>query len=220
MTLIIVFGLILLISFGVSFVFSEVRIIKRRNREDIEWRTKSKKALAGFFSINAIVVIETFGSLYWLIDCYLLDDIPYRFSLDNTIEDYGYFGDYILLGRLDAKYSSDPIIFIQHKEDSLSVCMIKTRKMLIGLEKYWVRGGIPLIDGEKRFGYSIDESNVNGGAIQVFPNIWFGIIYPDNRDRIRINGNVPEFYDINFNGADYVFWYIEKDGEEAVLSFR
>jgi len=169
------------------------------------------------FIIGAIISI---GSLYWLVDCYILDDAPYSFKVENAIEHYGYFDNYKLFDRIDTEFSLDPLIIVQHNEGDLSVCILKTRKMLIGLKRYWVRGGIPLVDSKKRFGYLIDENQINGGAILVFPDIWFGIVYPDKRNQIRINGKIPILHDIHFNGTDYIFWYIEKDNSEARLSFE
>ena len=58
------------------------------------------------------------------------------------------------------------------------------------------------------------------GSSLSFPHVWYGIIYPENSDKIRINGKVPHFHEINFNGSDYVFWYIEKDDPEAVIVFE
>ena len=221
---IIILGLILLIIAGAIWILNMIRVMRHKKRVGINWRSEPKKVSVRFFSILVISVIITLGSLYWFIDCYLLDDAPYSFSLENAIENYrdvgGYRGNYKLIGRVDPEFKSEPLIFIHDDEDDLFVCDIRTRKMLIGLERYYISGGISLVDGEKRFDYLIDENNVNGGTIQVFSNTWFGIIYPDKRDSIRINGNIPYFHDIYFNGADYVFWYIEKKAEKAVLSFE
>ena len=215
----IIFLLFVLFLFGATGIFTIVRYLMRLKREKIKLRSCPKRLSITVFSLLIVAVFISVGSLYWFVDCYLFDDAPYSFKIENAIEHYGYFGKYKLVERIYPEFSSQPIVIIQHSED-LTVCMLKTRKMRIGLERYWVRGGFTLVDGEERFGYLIDENYVFGGATQVFPDVWFGIVYPDKRDKIRINEKVPIFHDIHYNGTDYVFWYIQRDGEEARLSFE
>jgi len=212
--------IILLLIFGVGCIYSPIIVIRRMKQKKIKLRSLAKKSSITILSILFVGTIISIISFYWLVDCYILDDAHYSFDIENAIENYGDFDNYKLLNRIDPEFSLDPIIIVQHNEEDLSVCMLKTRKMLIGLKRYWVRGGIPLVDGKKRFGYLIDENQINGGAILVFPKIWFGIIYHENSDKIRINGKVPNLHEINFNGTDYIFWYIEKDSAEARLSFE
>jgi len=213
------FLLFILFLFGATGIFTMVRYLVRLKRKKIKLRSCSKRLLITVFSLLIIATLMSIGSLYCLADGYILEDAPYSFTIEKAIEHYGDFGNYKLVERIDPEFSSQPIVIIQHDKD-LTVCTLKNRQMLIGLKKYWVNGGFTLVDGEERFGYLIDENQVFGGAKKVFPNVWFGIIYPENRDKIRINGKVPNFHEIRFDGTDYVFWYIEKNGEEASLKFE
>jgi len=158
--------------------------------------------------------------LYWLIDCYFLEDVPYSFSIERAMEKYGGIENYEIFDRIDPEFTSEKILLVKENEDVLVTCSIKTRKMLVGFERYYANGGTYLVN-DRLFGSGLIGVNyVDGGGTLSFSNIWYGIIYPENREMIRINGKVPYFRDILFNGLDFVFWYIETDGEEANLSFE
>ena len=219
MDYLIILLLFILLIFGATWIFTIIRYLLRLKRKKIKLRSCPKRLLITVFSLLIIATLMSIGSLYFLTDGYVLDGVPYSFTIEKSIKHYGYFGNYKLVERIDPVFSSQPIVIIQNDKD-LTVCMLKTRQMLIGIKKYWVNGGFTLVDGEERFGYLIDENQVSGGLSQAFPNVWFGIIHPENRDKIRVNGKIPNFYDIHFNGTDYVFWYIEKNGEDANLNFE
>jgi len=216
---IIIVLLIALFAFGVTGISTMVRSLRQVKQKRIPLRSCPKRWLITVFSLLIVAVMLSVGSLYWLTDNYILEGAPYSFQIENAIAHYGDFGNYKVLERIDTGFSLDPIIIIQNDDVDLVVCTLKTRNLLIGLKKYWVNGGFTLVDGQQRFGYVIDENRVYGGAIETFPDIWFGIVYPDKRDHIRVNGKIPILKDIHFNGEDYVFWYIQKDGDTANLSF-
>ena len=210
--------LLVLFIFGATGVFTMVRYLVRFKRAKIKLSSRPKRLSVTIFSLLIIAVTISSGSLYWVVDGYILEDVPYSFKIENSIDHHGYFQPYKLVERIEPEFSSQPLIIIKH-DKNLILGTLKTRKMMIGLKKYWVNGGITLVDGEKRFGYSIDENQINGGATQIFPNVWFGVIYNDKRDNIRINGKVPITHNIHFDGIEYVFWYIERNAKEAILSF-
>ena len=72
--------------------------------------------------------------------------------------------------------------------------------------------------GDTKVGEVVEETYVN--IDEDFPGIWFGVVYPDKRDKIRVNGRVPELYDVEYAGSEYVFWYIARDDEEPIVSFE
>jgi len=215
-----ILGLLMLIALSTLGIYFPLRAFIRTKRAKMKFRVRPKKGiLIRNISLLVVSVPVWLGSVYWFMDCYAIEGPPYSFSIEDAIDLYGDFEDYIVLDRIDVEYSNQPIVIVQ-ENNSLYICDPRTRKMLIGLEKYYISGAYTIVDGKMRFGYLIDENQVHGGSILSFPNLWFGIIYPDKRDHIRINGKVPTFHDIHFNGVDYVLWYIEKDAEKAVLTFE
>lgn len=212
---VIVYLLLLLSALGIIGIYRLVRLIIRYKRT--EQRPKSN---VRFISVLLLVIIMTFGGLYWLIDCYFIERPPHSFTIEKALEKYekiGGFNSYKILDQIDPEFTTDKILLVQENDDILIVCYITTRKMLVGLEKFYIYGGAEHINIKISGNKLISEKHANGGGILYFPDLWYGIIYPENRDKIRINGKVPHFHDIHFNGSDYVLWYTEKDAEKAEL---
>ena len=126
--------------------------------------------------------------------------------------------------------SSVPLVLAKGKHDSLFVFTYNVTKTAFGLDRYFINCEVTLIYDPLDFSvpfFSVPEEWSKKGAIDenrvidvpAFPDIWFGLIFSENRDKIQINGKVPHFYDISFNGLDYTFWYIEKDAVRAELVF-
>ena len=124
---------------------------------------------------------------------------------------------------IDTTLYPTPIVIGIESDSKLFMCSIKTKEWF-GYTRY---------DDVGRFIYLIDNLYLDGikpdkliddnyvyHDDENFSRFWFGIIYPDKRDKIKINNKTPILNDIHFDGVDYIFWYIEKDGEEAVLSFE
>ena len=210
---IIMYFLIFLSAYGIVGIFTFVRFLIRYKRTKVK-----PKSWCRFISAFLLSIIMAFGSLYWLVDCYFIENVPYSFTIEKAMEVYGGIKNYEIFDRIDPEFASEKILLVQKDEDVLVACYIKTRKMLIGLEKYYANGGSYLVN--KLFTRVIDEYFVYGGKILDCPNVWYGIIYPENRDKILVNGKIPYFHDIYFKGSDYVFWYIEKDTEKAELVFE
>ena len=215
-----IYFLIALSVFGMIGIWTLVRALVWNKRANL----KLKKPVR-FFSVLFLAVMISFCSLYWLFDCYFLERPVHSFTIEKAMDEYGGIKNYQIFDQIDPGFASEKILLVQEyeedlNEDVLAACYIKTRKMLIGLEKYYANGGAYLINSSIYCGDLIDENFVNGGNAISFPNLWYGIIYPKNRDKIRINGKIPYFHDIHFNGEDYVIWYIEKDAEKAVLRFE
>ena len=212
---IIIYSLILLSALGIIGICTFVRLLTRYKRT-----ISRPKSFVRFFSAFLLAVIMSFGSLYWLVDCYFIDSVPHSFTIEEAMENYGGIKNYVIIDQINPDFASEKILLVQENEDVLVACYIKTRKMLIGLERYYANGGAYLVNSRIYGIKLIGEEYVNGGYPISFPNLWYGIIFPENRDKIRINGKVPYFHDIHFNGADYVIWYIDKDAPEAELVFE
>ena len=197
-----------LVVFGCIGINMIIRLLKRAKEKP--WFSSKKQIIKLISYILISVSTFTFG-LYWLLDGFVFEDTNYSFTIEKAIDEYGDFVDYQLVARIDTKFSLDPLFVIKKNDNELSICSVKTRKMLIGLKKFWVRGSNLLVDNTESCDYKIDENRIYGGYPENFPDIRFGIIYPDKRDTIRVNGKTPEFYEINFCDTDYVIWYIKKD---------
>jgi len=197
--------LILLSVLGIIGICTYIRIFIRNKR------TKQRPGnLVRFISVVLLTVTIAVGSLYWLIDCYFIENVPYQFTIEKAIEEYRGVGNYVILERIDSEFISDKILLVQENEDVLVAYHIITRKMLVGLEKYYAKGEAYLISSSIYGSDLIAETHDSDGII-LSPNFWYGIVFPENRDKIRVNGKVPYLHDIHFSGSDYVVWYIKID---------
>ena len=156
-----------------------------------------------------------FGSLLWMVIFNPFDS--YYLFAENAVSDDGVY--YEFYKRIDTNISSTPILLSEVGGMNLSVVTVKTKKSLFGIKKYCSNERIHIVgeydDGEVQ--EVIDETRVYHS--EDLPDIRFGVVYPDQRDRIRVNGNKPILHDIRCNNQDYVFWYIERDSAEAILTF-
>ena len=124
----------------------------------------------------------------------------------------------IILGYKDCKYPDD---VVDGGQRSLLVFPIDTTEQK-GRTYYRISSSFELFriqfKGDTKVGEVVEETYVN--IDEDFPGIWFGVVYPDKRDKIRVNGRVPELYDVEYAGSEYVFWYIAQDDEEPIVSFE
>ena len=189
------------------------------------------KIFAIFLSIPFIAGIISLGSLYWFFDGYgyFLGQSSYKFSIESALKEYNSSHEYEFFDYFEVEFCEEPILIVQ-EDGKLFVCNTQIREMLIGVKKYYVDDAHLLVGSRRNSDALIDEEEACGGYEKWFPyhrryntwfpNLWYGIVYPENRERIQVNGKTPYFHDIHFDGADYVLWYVEKDADEAVVSFK
>ena len=169
------------------------------------------------------------GCLFWLINFYPFENMyP---ALKMAVANEGFKN----LHKIDTDITSTPIILAEDNYNNLLVFTYTSEKTPFGLTKYFINCKINLVS-EKMFrpdeipaffeqyipnqdlNYEIDENAYS--VIEYFPDICFGLVYSDKRDKILVNGKVPEFYDISFKETDYIFWYAKRDGMKTILSFE
>ena len=211
-------GMLLALLFGVIGISISSIVLIRHRLSGIKIFSLPKRFIVKNTIFFMIAVFMTLSSLFWLINFHPFDRYPYSSTLKDAISFYGRNRDYQVISRIDTELSAIPIIFAI-EEDELFVYTILTKKTLFGLEKYYINGyvviigEIPLPPYDGSFG-AINETLVYD--IPEFPDILFGVAYPDKRDRIQICGEVPAFYEIRFNETDYIFWYIKRNGENTI----
>ena len=177
--------------------------------------------LSAFVTLTGLVCESIFypqGGYYWTIE-EAVEEALYD-SMSNT--------EYKVFDRIDTELNPTPIVMFHrtspiNEEDEipLGVFRIKTEEWL-GRTRYRVYRSCTLVrvwiksDGE--ITELIEENTIK--SLDEFPGIWFGVVYPDKKDSIQINGKRPELHEFNFMGTDYVFWYIARDEAEPVLTFE
>jgi len=215
----ITFLLFILLIFGATGIFTMIRYLVRLKRKKIKLRLCPKRFLIKVFSLLIIATLMSIGSLYLLFPFSPIDNFfP---TVDWAVHYNGSFKSY---ERIDTDVSATPILLASNKrnENELYIITIETKKTVLGQTKYYVNGSMCIIGDV----WNKDKDSVDVIAekcaygIREFPDIWFGVIYPENRDKIRVNGKVPSLFNINFNGADYIFWCIKRDGADATVSFQ
>ena len=214
----ILLDLLFIINF-VLVAFSVYTFLRLKHKK-IKFSSLPKKALITFLFVLIVSVILMSVSLICIIVFYPQGN-DYA-TIDEAISGFSPpLTEHKIIERINTDLNPTPIILADENREKLLVYSIET-KQWFGKTRYCVNRIFYLIDnlyiGGQKPVELIDENQAYD--IDDFPNIWFGVIYPENRGRIRINGKTPDFHDINFNGTDYVFWYIEKDGEKAILSFE
>ena len=119
--------------------------------------------------------------------------------------------------KINTDISIAPIILAEDNYDNLVVFTYLANKTPFGLTKYFINCEIQLVSENpipSKHQPSIDQLIPNQDLtdkideericdIEYFPDIWFGIVYFDKRDSIRINGEKPELFDISFRGVAY-----------------
>ena len=204
------FGVIFGITGTLCSLYALIRMIINKKKNRINPKNMGMKIISVFI----VSVIMIGNGLFWLISYPVFkNDYP---TLSLAVINEGLNN----VCRVDTEVSTVPILLAEGRDDNFVVFTYTTEKTPFGFKKYFINCTIyyiynPWFPSEK---YEIDETEVND--IEYFPDIWFGIIYPDKCDKIKINGKIPSFYNVQFHGTEYVFWYIEKDGEEVVLSFE
>ena len=207
----------LLFILGVIGALLPIIVLLRYKRAGVKLRSHPKKFSFKIFSVLIVSAIITLGSLFWLINFHPFDN--YFSTLKDAISEYG-FGNYKCFGRIDTDLISKPIIIVERKNDNeLCVVNIQTKKSLFGFTKYYIDGHTCILS-ENRLYIANHDDVIIEDSVYDYEDIWFGIIHPDKRDKIQINGKVPNFHDINFKGENYVFWYIEKSGSKADMIFQ
>ncbi len=124
----------------------------------------------------------------------------------------------IILGYQDCKFPDD---VVDGGQRSLLIFPIDVKEQG-GRTFYRISSSHGIVGiwfkGDTKVDELVEETRVN--IDDEFPGIWYGVGYPDKRDKIRVNGKVPELYDVEYAGSEYVFWYIARDSEEPVVSFE
>lgn len=156
----------------------------------------------------------------------------YYTTIEEAFEEYQTeFTRYEILYRIDTELNPTPIIlgYLDSKppdpvaaaaQQSLIIFPIDTKEQR-GRIFYRISHSFELFsvrfNGDTKVDEVVEETYVN--IDEDFPGIWFGVVYPDKREKIRVNGRVPELYDIEYAGSEYVFWYIARDDEEPIVTF-
>ncbi len=157
----------------------------------------------------------------------------YYTTIEEAFDEYqDAFTKYKILHRIDTELNPTPIIlgYLDCKppdpvaaaaQQSLLIFPIDTTEQG-GRTYYRISSSFELFriqfKGDTKVGEVVEETYVN--VDEDFPGIWFGVVYPDKRDKIRVNGRVPELYDVEYAGSEYVFWYIARDDQDPVVSFE
>lgn len=193
-----------------------------------------RTAKKGMLLRITVLVLSAFVTLTGLVcESIFYPQGGYYWTIEEAVEEFSSSSkEYIVFDRIDTDLNPTPIIFAYEDTSrvtsadteenvTLTILPIETEEWM-GRKKYLVKKSIRLVDtwiksdGEvtelitEDYVYNLDE----------FPGIWFGVVYPDKKDSIQINGKRPELHDFNFMGTDYVFWYIARDEAEPVLTFE
>ena len=197
-------------------------------------KSKKKKPLLkfAFLSVSILIMLTgIFCNLFFLPRGSLHED--FSPTIEEAVTEFSPpFTDYVIFDQIETDINPTPITMGYEappestSEDgvtniTLIIYAIKTEEYM-GHTGYFIDRGFRLVDTWIESNGEVTEL-INENYVyeeETFPNIWFGVIYPDKKDKIQINGNKPEFYDFQFLGTDYVFWYIARDGGEPILSFE
>ena len=194
------------------------------------YMNKKKKTLSRSFLILVLLI----SMLFSVVGC---SEGSFQGSFYDTIDEafeayQPEFTKYKILYRIDTKLNPTPIIlgYLDREMSEKTEAPDEWPLLIFPIEtqeskdhtKYRISESFGVVNawfiGDTKTGELIDETDIN--IVDEFPGIWFGVVYPDKKDKIQINGRTPELYDIQYAGTDYVFWYIARDEAEPVLTFE
>jgi len=204
-------------------------LYKLMHKKSVETKNlaPSRTRRTKLFLALIVSIFIMLSGLFWLINFNPFEnDYPtFRLAVLNE--------GFTNLQRIDIDFSSVPIVLAESEDGSLLVFTYTTTKTPFGLDKYFIKARIwllssPLAQDSLRLPVPWIPAPDNSGEFnesrvcssEYFPGVWFGIVYSDKRNLIRINGKVPSFHDVHFNGSDYSFWYIENDAYDPLLTFE
>ena len=221
-SLISIFMIALLMFAGISVVLGIIGIsyslyvLIQAKREGIKLSTRSNKKYKKSISISIASFLVMSGGLFWLLNFHPFEnDYP---TLGLAVSNAGYEN----LHEVDTDISSIPVVLAKGEHSSLLVYTYITKNTPFGLTKYFINETVYLISDPQLFPFEENTGEIDEHRVyfEYFPDICFGLVYSDKRDKIRINGKTPEIYDVNINGTNYVFWYVKNDGTEVTLTFE
>ena len=74
--------------------------------------------------------------------------------------------------------------------------------------KFINRGWVSLVPyDDVREKYRLDEYDIT--QEQFYPNMFFGAVSLENKEKIRVDGQIPSFIHIDVRGEQFAIWYVE-----------